>query len=1250
MKILRISLENIASLAGLHTVDFTKDPLRSAGLFAISGPTGSGKSTLLDALCLALYNNTPRLGEASTGNIPDTAGNNTITQKNPGNLLRRGAGAGFAEVAFEGVDQEIYTARWSIQRARKKATGGLQDPEMALFSGNVPNGVGSPYAGGRRTEVLRVIKEKIGLTFAQFTRAVLLAQNDFSVFLKANDDDRSLILQALTNTEHFEKISIAVFERNKKENEEVEAIKSQLSGQAPLSEEDRKKADEDVLNAGKALSDATTELSEKQKHQAWFVRCKALMAAQEGAEKTLHDVIFAQKEAEPRRQELARTISVSQAARPLYETEIREKQQIDAHTTALKVANAKKTECEKSATEKQTRWEAANRACETAKTNNTSAVPLLLQARVLDTKIQPLQESLPACEEKRKSAEASAKNAATALATLDASITQQTTHITTLDAQQTKLVPFAPYVIDAQAWSDKLTAAQQLRNEEARGQKDFQTQSEQTNLLVGNVDKAKLALEKLHLAKEQSAGEVLSAQQALQAYDLDAMTTERGCIEDTNVVLLALKSHLEKMTRFQENLATIQKSRAENGKKIADATAQFQSLEDSSIPTAEAAFTASKEARTLAEAAADAAIPKLQAALRDNHPCPVCGGCEHPYATHPPSIVATMLSALQKQESKKANELDSFKTQATSLRTALGLYQQTDRKQATELLSVEAQLQAERSLAPTGNLAFEILALSEQERLKELDVRNSELAKSRIALEAKTKEYHAANKKLDSARKSLEEATKNLGLQEKTLTALQSQLAVAQTQKTEAEKQFKKTQQSLAAALGAVANLLAEIPDAERNFAADASKFIVSFDGKTGVLRRIQQELVAAKQLVETQTVRRAGLQTECDTAAKLLEEAQKAEKDLRESLEQLSQDRKELFAGRSVAAVESELHVAVEQTTHALTVATEENTQSQKEVAVASETVRKQIIDLTDSTQRFDQAKATLDAWIANFPTDSDAVMNRSSLLEILARDAAWVQQEQVSLQALSDAITTATGALNVHQATLTTHMQQRPTEEDEPTVLLALQACTERQSAASKAQIEAQAVILSDENRKKEGALLLKQLEAKQKTVEPWGKLDEVIGSRDGKRFRIIAQRHTLNILLGYANAQLAMLSGRYQLESLPESLSLLVKDQDMGDERRSVHSLSGGESFLVSLALALGLASLTSNRLRIESLFIDEGFGSLDADTLNTAMNALMHLESQGRKVGVISHVREMADAIPVQICIVKQPLGASTLEVK
>lgn len=144
-------------------------------------------------------------------------------------------------------------------------------------------------------------------------------------------------------------------------------------------------------------------------------------------------------------------------------------------------------------------------------------------------------------------------------------------------------------------------------------------------------------------------------------------------------------------------------------------------------------------------------------------------------------------------------------------------------------------------------------------------------------------------------------------------------------------------------------------------------------------------------------------------------------------------------------------------------------------------------------------------------------------------------------------------------------------------------------------------------------------------------------------------MAQRYTLDLLLQHANVQLRELARRYRLERLGDSLNLGVIDQDPRDELRSVHSLSGGETFLVSLALALalGLASLTSSRLRIESLFIDEGFGSLDEDTLETAMNALNHLQSQGRKVGIITHVERMQDAITTQIHVRRGPGGSSRI---
>jgi len=174
-------------------------------------------------------------------------------------------------------------------------------------------------------------------------------------------------------------------------------------------------------------------------------------------------------------------------------------------------------------------------------------------------------------------------------------------------------------------------------------------------------------------------------------------------------------------------------------------------------------------------------------------------------------------------------------------------------------------------------------------------------------------------------------------------------------------------------------------------------------------------------------------------------------------------------------------------------------------------------------------------------------------------------------------------------------------------------------------------------------------KVLEEKELLSENWKKLNELFGSADGAKFKVLAQGYTLEALLTYANRHLHELSKRYELQRIPNTLALQVADLDMLGEVRTVHSLSGGESFLISLALALGLSSLSSNRMKVESLFIDEGFGSLDIDTLRVAMDALERLQTQGRKIGVISHVAEMTERITTQIRVIKTSNGKSRIEV-
>ena len=166
MRILAIRIRNLASLEGDTSIDFSTEPLSSAGIFAITGPTGSGKSTILDALCLALYGRTPRYKQAEAGiEVKDVQGS-FISQGDVRGILRDGTADGFAEVDFLGVDQQHYRARWSVRRAYNKADGNLQQQEITLRNLSTNTNV-----SGRRSDIQPEIERLVGLNFEQFTRS-----------------------------------------------------------------------------------------------------------------------------------------------------------------------------------------------------------------------------------------------------------------------------------------------------------------------------------------------------------------------------------------------------------------------------------------------------------------------------------------------------------------------------------------------------------------------------------------------------------------------------------------------------------------------------------------------------------------------------------------------------------------------------------------------------------------------------------------------------------------------------------------------------------------------------------------------------------------------------------------------------------------------------------------------------------------------------------------------------------------------
>ena len=174
-------------------------------------------------------------------------------------------------------------------------------------------------------------------------------------------------------------------------------------------------------------------------------------------------------------------------------------------------------------------------------------------------------------------------------------------------------------------------------------------------------------------------------------------------------------------------------------------------------------------------------------------------------------------------------------------------------------------------------------------------------------------------------------------------------------------------------------------------------------------------------------------------------------------------------------------------------------------------------------------------------------------------------------------------------------------------------------------------------------------RDLEEKDRIYHLWEQLAKAIGTTDGDNFRDVAQAYTMGILLDRANYYLKQLSSRYLLSCYPDSLAIMVQDMEMGGELRTASSLSGGETFLVSLALALGLTSLNDEHFNMDMLFIDEGFGTLDNESLDMVMNTLENLHNLGRRVGIISHVDTLKERIPAKIQLVREGKSSSKVEV-
>ena len=953
MKILAIRLKNLTSIEGTVEVDFMAEPLHSAGIFAISGPTGAGKSTLLDALCLALYDKAPRFATSVENvNLADV-GDNQINQSDVRNLLRRGTSDGYAEVDFLGIDGRRYRSRWSVRRTRNKINGSLQSQTLEVKELDTEK-----EFQGTKKELLIQLVELVGLTYEQFTRTVLLAQNDFATFLKSKGAAKAELLEKLTGTGVYSRISQEVYARNKAAQEEVTLIQNRM-------------------NVIELMPEEELLALQKEKELSTEKRAAGIKLLAEQNEQL----------------NVVRSLKIQEE---LWKKKLQEEQEEQAREKVLQGALASQ---EEGLVHFKAQWEAIQ--------------PDLKKARQLDVQIQSQQSSyiqsqqiLQAANRQVAEQEQKMRVAAEQLQVSYSSLNRLLSHVGIEEALQLEQVE------------------EILRQEESKLVAATSTNEERL-LRLNSFGYPLLAEEQVKLQKE-----------------------------------LTRQQNIRQLTETQTKAKT-EIERLE--KEVADCLKQLTEQE-----------TALKVTQRLYENARMAVgkdVKALRRQLQEGEACPVCGSTAHPYHQEQ-EVVDTLFRSIEQEYNVASTNYQQMNNRSIALQRDLAHQKTVDGQIAEQLAALyKAGIEA-------GNEE------QIQHRLAELAIRILEYRNLYA-------EWQRSDEEIKKMRAHCEALRENVSL-----------------------------------------------------------------------CRLAMQKVSSAKeQLVILQNAASAEL--------KRFEVIEKA-------LNVLRQERSQLLKGKS--ADEAEAAVA----------------KREKELNLALEKARKEVEAVHNRLSGLQGEMKQIALAIGELQEQYKKIESPELLPEIIKK-----QQEE---------------NLNVERALST--MEAR---------LL--------QQAKNKQTVEQ----------------IAKELAEKQTVAERWAKLNKLIGSADGAKFKVIAQSYTLNLLLLHANQHLSYLSKRYKLQQVPDTLALQVIDCDMCDEIRTVYSLSGGESFLISLALALGLSSLSSNNLKVESLFIDEGFGSLDAESLRTAMEALEQLQMQGRKIGVISHVQEMSERISVQVQVHKKVNGKSVLTV-
>ncbi|MFP6848966.1 MAG: AAA family ATPase [Pseudomonas sp.] len=1134
MKILSLRLKNLNSLKGEWKIDFTAEPFKDNGLFAITGPTGAGKTTLLDAICLALYHRTPRMSTVS-------ASANELMSRHTTDCL--------AEVEFE-VKGVGYRAFWSQRRARDKADGALQAPkvELACADGQIIT--------DKINEKLRETERLTGLDFERFTKSMLLAQGGFAAFLEANANQRAELLEELTGTDIYGQISQRVFEQTRAVKNELEQLSAKASGIELLSEEQRQQ-----------LRDDASLLSEQE---------AALNQQQQDCQQQRQHALDLAKAHSHHQQAEAQAQQAQQAWRAAQEP----LQALAACAPALKLQPAHQA------------WQHAQQLLAQRQVElqrNTSA-----QQQAQEQVTQQLWQASQLSQQ--------------LVAARQATITQLSDQQQAVQAQLAQHPQRAQLGAQLGVWREQFVARQQLAVAVAE-QLARQRQQRAAGVQLAEQQ------QQLHAQLAQADTALVSAQDRERDQQSQLEQLLAGEPEAT---LHAHWQRLLEQGHGLQRLEQIAQRRQELSKQAGQLSDALQVQTQQKTIQEQALLSLREQYRDVQQQVRDKetlllqeqriqALEQYREQLQPEQACPLCGSLDHPaitaYQTLDSSATAAALEFKREQLQALAEQGESLRSDVATLSERIEQQQlqaqrvEQERQQQTELWQQQTALLGQ----PLADAAALKAALhTHAEQVQQLQARLAQLELLKVAV--------------DSARAASQQAEKTQQQRRADQAVLLNQQAHQQSLQQSIDSQLQHLQQ--------------QQQQQQEQLAAALSEFDYSLpeQGEDWLQQR-EQEWAHWQQ------------------DQQLLHELQERLRDEQHGLSS-SQEVAELWQQR--------LHQQVLPALPALPPvadARERLAAAQQGYDDAVQTVsalqgKQQTLGelLSQAQTALDQQQQAWDAALALSPFADEATYQAALLSD--------EQQAQLSSlkERLEKALTEAQ-ALQLSSAQQLAQLQALPHNALSLEQLeQQLQELSAQLRGLSQRQGEIRAQLTGDEERRQGQQSLFAAISAKQGEYDLWQQLNSLIGSADGAKYRKFAQGLTLDHLVYLANQQLERLHGRYQLARRSSGeLELEVLDTWQADAARDTRTLSGGESFLVSLALALALSDLVSHKTSIDSLFLDEGFGTLDGETLEVALDALDNLNASGKMIGVISHVAALKERIPVQLKVHKSVgMGYSTLD--